>query len=201
MRFQARRSTAVRFRATGKLAEGSRQKPRCCTWMCECCERRDAQEQPFAGGNEADGLKKAPRRLFSNQPAAAGKGVKGNIKILEFHASVEIHCDRWLPSTAYFHSFGVESFLPLTPLPAAAERRRKPRERILPSRGRDSKQNNQRVGMAMSNTPPVNGAVAPGTGAAEPRNAVTCCLRPTGEFGSICDKSIENSQRVLCPTR
>jgi hypothetical protein len=28
---------------------------------------QDAQEQPFAGGNEADGLKKAPRRLFSNE--------------------------------------------------------------------------------------------------------------------------------------
>jgi hypothetical protein len=28
--------------------------------------RQPAKATPFAGGNEADGLKKAPRRLFSN---------------------------------------------------------------------------------------------------------------------------------------
>jgi hypothetical protein len=30
--------------------------------------RQSAKATPFAGGNEADGLKKAPRRLFSNVP-------------------------------------------------------------------------------------------------------------------------------------
>jgi hypothetical protein len=30
---------------------------------------QDAQEQPFAGGSEAGGSKKAPRRLFSKKKA------------------------------------------------------------------------------------------------------------------------------------
>ena len=32
---------------------GTGQQSRCCIGMCKCCERMDAQEQPFAGGTKS----------------------------------------------------------------------------------------------------------------------------------------------------